>query len=116
MSASWLLLLLLLALPAAVHSQFYYTDNGDGTATITGYYEFDSDLLIPSSINGLRVTGIAPHTFQYYTSILTNVTIPDSVTSIGYQAFYDCRYLASVTIGQGVTSIGAEAFQAAAPA
>ena len=37
---------------------------------------------------------------------MTSVTIPDSVTSIGYEAFYECIGLTSVTIGSGVTRIG----------
>ena len=42
---------------------------------------------------------------------LTNITIPDSVTSIGVLAFYDCTGLTSITIGNGVTSIGWSAFE-----
>ena len=38
------------------------------------------------------------------------VVIPNSVTSIGYMAFYYCRGLTSLTIGNSVTSIGDEAF------
>jgi Flp pilus assembly protein protease CpaA len=38
------------------------------------------------------------------------VTIGNSVTSIGYQAFYNCRGLTSVTIPNSVTSIGSLAF------
>ena len=41
---------------------------------------------------------------------LTNITIPDSVTSIGVFAFYDCSGLTSVIIPNSVTSIGDDAF------
>ncbi len=43
-------------------------------------------------------------------SALTNVTIPDSVTSIKSSAFERCFSLTSVTIGSSVTSIEDEAF------
>ena len=47
--------------------------------------------------------------FRYCKS-LQSVTIPNSVTSIGYSAFSGCRFLQSVTIPNSVTSIGDYAF------
>ena len=43
---------------------------------------------------------------------LTSVTIPDSVTTIGFRAFQDCESLTSVTIPDSVTTIGDGAFYA----
>ena len=40
----------------------------------------------------------------------TNVTIPDSVTSIGNSAFSRCTGLTSITIPDSITSIGDSAF------
>lgn len=43
--------------------------------------------------------------------LLTNLEIPDSVTSIGNYAFYGCSGLTNITIGNSVTSIDENAFQ-----
>jgi len=40
-----------------------------------------------------------------------NTTIPDNVTSIGYNSFYGCSGLSSITIPSNVTSIGQYAFK-----
>ena len=60
--------------------------------------------VIPNS-----VTSIGTDAF-YNCFGLTSITIPNSVTSIGTDAFDGCYYLTSVTIGSGVTSIGSSAF------
>ncbi|MGM9820441.1 MAG: leucine-rich repeat protein [Candidatus Onthomorpha sp.] len=51
-----------------------------------------------------------PAYFAYNLDSLTSVTIPNSVTSIGNNAFRDCNNLTSVTIGNSVTSISSSAF------
>ena len=55
------------------------------------------------------VTSISDNAFYDYDG-LTSITIPNSVTSIGDNAFYDCDGLTSITIPNSVTSIGNQAF------
>jgi len=104
----FLLVLLLLAAPAAVQAQFTCTTN-NGTITITGYTGPGGAMTIPSTINGLPVASIATNAFDDFTN-LTSVTIPNSVTSIGENAFEGCISLTTVTIPASVTNIGEDAF------
>jgi hypothetical protein len=106
--ASWLLPLLLLALPAAVQAQFTYTNN-NGTITITGYTGPGGAVTIPDAINGLPVTSIGTNAFVYCQS-LASITISTNVTSIGPGAFYICYGLTRVSLPNSVTSIGDLAF------
>ncbi|MCL2027536.1 MAG: leucine-rich repeat domain-containing protein [Bacteroidales bacterium] len=58
---------------------------------------------------GNSVTTIGDRAFYDCTS-LTSVNIPNSVTEIGSYAFWGCTGLTSVTIGNGVAEIGYAAF------
>ena len=62
-----------------------------------------------SSIIPNSVTSIGESAF-YDCSGLTSIEIPNSVTSIGESAFYDCSDLTSIEIPNSVTSIGNSAF------
>ncbi len=63
-----------------------------------------TDLVIPDS-----VTSIHDELFRNCTS-LTSVNIGNGVASIGHYAFLDCNNLIHVTVGDSVTSIGYMAF------
>ena len=64
-----------------------------------------TQVTIPNSI-----TSIGDYAFLYCSAI-TQVNIPDGVTSIGESAFSGCSAITQVTIGSGVTSIGGWAFR-----
>ena len=63
-----------------------------------------TNVTIPNS-----VTSIGNQAFSYCFK-LPGITIPDSVISIGSGAFAVCKSLTNVTLGRGVTSIGASVF------
>ena len=108
--------------------KYAYTVNADGsTATITefrgpvdpkntGPYDID----IPEKLGDYTVTVLGEDSFStddfdsplydiHHTNI-HSVTIPQSVTSIGKEAFAQCRALQSLTIDDAATSIGDWAF------
>ncbi|RKN70538.1 cadherin-like beta sandwich domain-containing protein [Paenibacillus ginsengarvi] len=92
---------------AALSGDFSYTDNGDGTAAITSYMGTDTDVIIPSVLEGLAVTGIGKDAF--FGRNLASVTLPDTLTSIGVRAF-GSNHLTSLTIPDSVMTIGDYAF------
>ena len=78
--------------------------NKDKTTLVQCPGAFSGSYAIPDS-----VTSIGSNAF-YNCKSLTSVTIPGSVTSIGSYAFSKCTSLTSVTIPDSVTSIGVGAF------
>ena len=83
----------------------YYTNY----VSVTGYNGNADNVVIPKTYRGIPVKEIEDHAFSFQTR-LKSITIPDSVTSIGNDAFVTCDGLTCVTIGNSVTSIGNDAF------
>ena len=83
---------------------YYYTSND----TISDYMFLNCialrNVTLPNS-----VTSIGNSAFSGCTSLIS-ITIPNSVTSIGDDAFYSCTRLTNITIPNNVTSIGDNAF------
>ena len=81
----------------------------DNTAVIVIRYNGTAaDVTIPSRYKGKPVTMIDHAAF--FNSVVTSVTIPDSVTSIDDNAFGFCSQLTNISIPNSVTSIGFSAF------
>ena len=85
-------------------SDYQYTVLADGTAEIICYLGEDTNIRIPSVVDGIKVTSIGSSAFQGLTK-LKAVEIPNSVTAIGSYAFSGCEKLRSVKIPNSIKSI-----------
>ena len=93
----------------AVTSEGYqYELLADGTAEITSYTGSDTEITIPSEIDGVKVTSIGKRAVAR--KAVTSVVIPNTVTNIGAYAFNYCTALESITIPDSVETIGENAF------
>lgn len=100
---------------AAADNGIYYTCGGflsvnRYTGTVEKAVNLTGDLVIPETVEGIRVISIADSVF-YGNEGLTSVTVPSSVQTIGDGAFGACTSLKSVKLGEGVTSLGKNAFR-----
>ena len=65
-------------------------------------------LVIKESYNGITIKEIFPNAFV--NNIITSLTLPDSLTTIGLSAFKNSK-ITSITFGNSLVSIGDAAFQ-----
>lgn len=56
------------------------------------------------------VTTVENYAFKNCSSLSGEIILPDGVTSIGEEAFYNCAAITKVTLGSGIKTIGDEAF------
>lgn len=69
---------------------------------VKGVYGEPAVVNVPPMVNGMPIMGVAPHAFAGLKS-LRRVTLPDTVSTIGEEAFADCTELESITFGAGLT-------------
>ena len=100
----------------------YWTLYSDGKLYISGEgdiedynvaYNYNSPWYLKLNINTVNISnGITRIGDCAFDGLgITSITIPDSVTSIGNDAFGDCENLTDITIPDSVTSIGEGAFR-----
>ena len=90
--------------PMLVQAQFTYTTN-NGTITIVQYTGPGGAVVIPDTINGLKVTTVGSQAF-FQVNTMMSLTFGANVTTILQNAVFQCAGLTTVTIPQSVTNIG----------
>ena len=92
---------------------FQYTEESDGSLTLTSWQGSDSTLIIPSEIDGKSVKAIGDSCFQGLVC-LKKVSVPEGVTAIGNYAFECCSALEKIYLPESLESIGDGAFSGCA--
>lgn len=107
------------AAEARTSGLFTYEIKGNGTAVITDYdwkNHGKEDLYIPNMLDGYTITGVGDNAFQkhaedaYLRDGSIMVKLPESITTIGGQAFFECNFIKAINIPALVNTIGVGAF------
>ena len=86
---------------------FTYVPNGEGV-TVTGYTGSETCFNIPDTLGGKPVTAIGESAFEG--SAVEMVGLPETVRSIGDEAFHNCVSLRFIGLNEGLEEIGLAAF------
>ncbi len=94
---------------------YTYAVNDDGeTVTITTIEKptVETELIIPDTLGGKTVTDIGEKALNWGSTnkLVTKLVIPNTVKTIGAQAFDNNRNIKELVIPESVTTIGAQAF------
>ena len=91
------------------YGDFQYKIEDDNSCTITDYDGMASSLSIPSAINGHTVKQIDTGALSD-NGIITSVTIPNGVTTIGFSAFNGCIKLERIKFSSNLDTVCENAF------
>lgn len=84
----------------------------EGGVAITEYIGTATTVAIPAQLGGQSVVAIGEGAFS--DTAIIGVSIPDTVETIGENAFYYCMSLVEAKFGAGVRTIGADCFDGCA--
>lgn len=91
-------------------NMFAYSENDDGTITITGGTIVTPKLEIPSELDGKKVSAIGNSAFLFQ-SFITDLVIPEGVKSLDWYCFNTCENLETVTLPDSLEFIDSWAFE-----
>lgn len=89
---------------------FSYNINTEGGITIYEIENGTDEIIVPEKIDGYTVTAIGDRVFAQYGKKLKSVVLPDTVTSIGFRAFYGCEELENIRLPRNLKTIREAAF------
>lgn len=89
-------------------SQWYVIKLNNSEATIESHKYPSGDVILPSSVNNVRVTNVKFSAIRW--TDMTSLTIPGSYKSLGQRCFEENRSLTNIVIMPGVETIEAAAF------
>ena len=84
---------------------FRYEINENNDITIIDYIGTDTVVIIPSNIEGKKVTVIGEQAFMNCKDF-TEVTIPEDISSLGFESFKNCTNLLKVNLPNTLVSMG----------
>ena len=92
-------------------SPYTYKTNEDGTIVLLHYDGFEEEkLVIPSEIDGHKVTGIGTLFYTYNTTQVKEIVLPNTITTIEERAFFNSMYLKKINIPESVNDIQGSIF------
>lgn len=91
-------------------NMFAYSENDDGTVTITGGNIVTPKLEIPAELEGKKVSAIGMNAFTG-NNVITDLVIPEGVTTLNWYCFNTCENLETVTLPDSLEFIDSWAFE-----
>ncbi|MBO4604849.1 MAG: leucine-rich repeat domain-containing protein, partial [Clostridiales bacterium] len=88
---------------------YEYVKKEDGDLIIVRYTGSDSEILIPSELDGMKVTAIGSEAFAYCGSV-RKLSLSEGIKEIADQAFLGCSFLESVELPGTLSDLGANPF------
>lgn len=91
-------------------NMYAYSENDDGTVTITGGNIVTPKLEIPAELEGKKVSAIGMNAFTG-NNVITDLVIPEGVTTLYWYSFNTCENLETVTLPDSLEFIDSWAFE-----
>ena len=93
---------------------FFYFEYEENKYDILFYDGVDTDIIIPSSFNGVKITKVGKNIFGNHGSgtckKINSIVISEGIEELDTQAFYSSKSLTSITLPSSLKTVGSSAF------